>query len=113
MPNQVADGKIAHHFIRIEVNHHFLPKSLISVHVSKASLTSQCPWKGAAQYYTLSADGKKSAKAAWSYPKPPATAERASGPPIARRACFPGFLVASTQSVEVAYLSVIVVDVVN
>ena len=61
--------------IRVEGNHYFPPKSLISAHFSKASQTSQCPWKGTAQYYTLSVDGQKNANAAWYYPNPTPAAE--------------------------------------
>jgi uncharacterized protein (DUF427 family) len=34
-----------------------------------------CPWKGTASYYSLEADGKKSADAVWYYPEPKPEAE--------------------------------------
>jgi uncharacterized protein (DUF427 family) len=53
--------------LRVEGNQYFPPKSLVSAHFSKASLTSQCPWKGTAEYYTVSVDGQKNANAACYY----------------------------------------------
>ncbi|WP_233204659.1 DUF427 domain-containing protein [Cryobacterium sp. Y62] len=51
--------------VRVEGNHYFPPESLNSAYFADASLTSQCPWKGTAKYYTLSVDGPKNANAAW------------------------------------------------
>ena len=43
--------------VRVEGNHYFPPESMNSTYFSSAPMTSQCPWKGTAKYYTLSVGG--------------------------------------------------------
>ncbi|MDJ0349001.1 DUF427 domain-containing protein [Cryobacterium sp. PH29-G1] len=61
--------------VRVEGNHYFPQESLNSAYFSRDSLTSQCPWKGTAKYYTLAVDGQKNVQAAWYYPTPTPAAE--------------------------------------
>lgn len=54
----------------VEGNHYF-PLSAVRDGVLQPSpLTSTCPWKGEASYYTLTVDGQTNADAAWYYPQP-------------------------------------------
>ena len=61
--------------ILVEGNQYFPTESLHSAYFSRTSLTSQCPWKGTAKYYTLSVGGQENANAAWYYPTPTPAAE--------------------------------------
>ena len=54
----------------VEGNHYFPPDSLKTEHFSPAELTTVCPWKGTASYYSLTVDGETVADAAWYYPEP-------------------------------------------
>ena len=45
--------------ILVEGNQYFPTESLNSAYFSRTSLTSQCPWKGTAKYYTLTVDGQE------------------------------------------------------
>ena len=54
----------------VEGNHYFPPDSLKSEHFTPTELTTVCPWKGTASYYSLTADGETAADAAWYYPEP-------------------------------------------
>ena len=49
----------------------FPPSSITSaVTLSSTELTTACPWKGTANYYTLSVDGQEAKDAAWYYKEP-------------------------------------------
>ena len=61
--------------ILVEGNQYFPTESLNSAYFSRTSLTSQCPWKGTAKYYTLTVDGQENVNAAWYYPTPTLAAE--------------------------------------
>ncbi len=52
----------------IEGNHYFPADSLKNEHFEKTDLTSVCPWKGTANYYSVKVDGKTNENAAWYYP---------------------------------------------
>jgi len=55
----------------IEGNIYFPPSSIKDKSILQpSSLTSVCPWKGTAAYYTLNVDGKTYKDAAWYYPEP-------------------------------------------
>jgi len=56
--------------IVIENNHYFPPDSINREFLSESDHRSTCPWKGEAHYYDVTAAGKESKNAAWSYPKP-------------------------------------------
>ena len=54
----------------VEGNHYF-PKSDINIDFFKMnSRQSTCPWKGVANYYDITVDGKTNRGAAWVYPTP-------------------------------------------
>ena len=56
--------------IVIENNHYFPPSSLNLQFFTKSKTTTQCPWKGTANYYTIVVNDEKNADAAWYYPSP-------------------------------------------
>lgn len=58
------------HVETVEGNLYFPPDSLRREHFRPGSMTSTCPWKGEASYYTLAVDGEENADAAWYYPDP-------------------------------------------
>lgn len=63
------------HTIRVEGNQYFPSESLNRELFSDSRVTSQCPWKGLAKYYTITVDGATNADAAWYYPHPSHAAE--------------------------------------
>ncbi len=52
--------------IEVEGNHYFPPDS-------------RCPWKGLANYYTVTVDGEVNEDAAWYYPEPSEAASQIEG----------------------------------
>lgn len=49
-------------------NNHYFPKTALKQEFFKESeLTSVCPWKGKANYYTVEVDGSSNEDAAWTY----------------------------------------------
>lgn len=56
--------------VTVEGNPYFPASSLNQAYVRPSALTSVCPWKGTASYYSLEVDGKSNADAAWYYPTP-------------------------------------------
>ena len=49
----------------------FPPSSIVDKDILvESSLTTSCPWKGVASYYSLNVDGKTLKDAAWYYPTP-------------------------------------------
>ena len=56
--------------IVVEGNHYFPEDSLNKEYFSKSETTSICPWKGTANYYTITVNGKKNNDAAWYYQSP-------------------------------------------
>lgn len=60
----------------VEGNQYFPPESIHRDYFKDSTLTSVCPWKGTASYYTVTVDGNSNHDAAWCYPQPsPAAAE--------------------------------------
>lgn len=59
----------------VEGNHYFPMDSVGQGLLQASSKTTSCPWKGTANYYSLTVDGKTNADAAWYYaePKPAAS----------------------------------------
>jgi uncharacterized protein (DUF427 family) len=52
-------------------NNHYFPLSSVKEGVLQPSeLTSVCPWKGTASYYSVEVDGQVNQDAAWYYPSP-------------------------------------------
>lgn len=65
----------------IEGNHYFPPNS-VKMEYLKADpeFTSQCPWKGTANYYDVVVNGETNQQAAWTYKDPkPGSPEQAGG----------------------------------
>jgi uncharacterized protein (DUF427 family) len=54
----------------VEGNHYFPPDSVRQEFLQPSELTSVCPWKGTASYYTLKVNGLQNEDAAWYYPEP-------------------------------------------
>ena len=58
----------------VEGNHYFPIDSVRSGVLLSSPLTTHCPWKGQASYYTLLVAGEENCDAAWYYPNPSAEA---------------------------------------
>jgi len=58
----------------VEGNHYFPHAAINPDYFTESTATSQCPWKGMANYFDVVVDGKVNAGAAWIYkdPKPAA-----------------------------------------
>lgn len=56
--------------IVVDNNHYFPPSSLTMAHFSASDTTSNCPWKGEANYYNVIVDDKENKDAAWYYASP-------------------------------------------
>lgn len=54
----------------VEGNHYFPAESLNRAYFKPSELTTNCPWKGKASYYSVEVNGKENADAAWYYPEP-------------------------------------------
>lgn len=52
----------------IENNHYFPADSIKKEFFQYSNTTSNCPWKGVANYYSLDVNGKENKDAAWYYP---------------------------------------------
>ena len=63
----------------VEGNHYFPRASLREDVLQESATHTVCRWKGTASYYSLSADGARSADAVWYYPEPKAGAEAVAG----------------------------------
>ena len=56
--------------IKVEGNHYFPRSSVKMDSLQRTDLTTQCHWKGEANYYTVNAAGKELKNAAWTYEAP-------------------------------------------
>lgn len=56
--------------VRLEGHDYFPPEALRRQFLTDSSVTSHCPWKGTAHYYTVTVDGHVNAEAGWYYPSP-------------------------------------------
>lgn len=54
----------------IEGNHYFPADSVNSKFLQKSDTTTMCPWKGTANYYSVTVDGEVNRDAAWFYAEP-------------------------------------------
>jgi uncharacterized protein (DUF427 family) len=62
--------------VKVEGNAYFPLASVDRTLLSDSTLTSVCPWKGTANYYSLTVDGRTNENAVWYYVEPkPAAAE--------------------------------------
>ena len=63
----------------VESNHYFPLSSIDPALLKPSSTTSVCPWKGTANYYTLSAGGSENKDAVWYYAEPKEAAANIKG----------------------------------
>ncbi|MDH3680696.1 MAG: DUF427 domain-containing protein [Acidimicrobiia bacterium] len=54
----------------VEGNHYFPPESVNWDYFSETELTTGCPWKGTASYYTVTVGDRALADVAWTYHEP-------------------------------------------
>lgn len=58
----------------VEGNHYFPREAVDAGVLSDSKTTSVCPWKGTANYHSLTVDGKTNPDAAWYYADPKSAA---------------------------------------
>ena len=63
----------------VEGNHYFPLGSVNDAFLKSSDTTTVCPWKGTANYYTLSVAGAENADAAWYYANPKDAAKEIAG----------------------------------
>lgn len=63
----------------IEGNHYFPMSAVKRSVLIDSDKTTYCPWKGTANYFTLSVNGEENRDAAWYYAKPKDAAEQIVG----------------------------------
>ena len=56
--------------IKVEGNYYFPPADVKKEFLAASELTTFCPWKGKAGYYSLQVDGEENRDAAWYYAEP-------------------------------------------
>ena len=65
--------------IVIEGNHYFPEDSLKKEYFHPSDLTTMCGWKGKANYFSVSVDGKTNKDCAWFYAEPNDAAKKIKG----------------------------------
>ncbi|NRA66991.1 MAG: DUF427 domain-containing protein [Pseudobacteriovorax sp.] len=65
--------------VMVENNHYFPMNSLKKEFFLDSSTTSHCPWKGEANYFTISVGDEKNRDAAWYYLNPKEKAQNIKG----------------------------------
>ena len=63
----------------IEGNHYFPRESVRAEYLVGSDTTSVCPWKGTANYYSLTVDGETNPDAVWYYAEPKPEAVQVAG----------------------------------
>jgi len=63
----------------VEGNHYFPLGSVNETFLKPSDKTTSCPWKGTANYYTLSAGGAENPDAVWYYANPKDAAKEIAG----------------------------------
>jgi uncharacterized protein (DUF427 family) len=63
----------------VEGNHYFPLGSVNDAFLKSSDTSTVCPWKGTANYYTLSVAGAENADAAWYYANPKEAAQQIFG----------------------------------
>ena len=63
----------------VEGNHYFPFDSIKSKFFTKTELTTVCGWKGKANYYSVTVDGKTNKDCAWYYATPNDAASKIKG----------------------------------
>ena len=62
--------------VQLEGNDYFPAESLRLEFLKESATTTVCPWKGTANYYTVTVDGEVNPDAVWYYPNPSARAQQ-------------------------------------
>lgn len=65
--------------VEIEGNQYFPFDSVNASVLVDSNTTSNCPWKGTANYYSLSVDGETNTDAVWVYREPKDAAKEIAG----------------------------------
>lgn len=78
MWNDIVLAK-SEHTVQVEGTHYFPPEALRSEYFEASATTSQCAWKGSAEYYTIVGNGEVNRDAAWTYRNPTTAAEKIRG----------------------------------
>lgn len=63
----------------VEHNHYFPVSSLNREFFEESEKTTVCSWKGTAQYFSVTVDGRTNADAAWFYADPSVKASMVAG----------------------------------
>lgn len=63
----------------VEGNHYFPATAVVREYLKPSDHTTACHWKGAANYYSISVDGKLNQDAAWYYADPKPAASQIKG----------------------------------
>lgn len=63
----------------VEGNHYFPKESIACEYFVDSTKTTVCPWKGTANYFTVSVDGQDNVDAAWYYAEPKDAAKEIRG----------------------------------
>ena len=63
----------------VEGNEYFDPKDVKMEYFTKTEQTTVCGWKGKANYYSLTVNGKTNKDCAWYYAEPNDAAEKIKG----------------------------------
>lgn len=63
----------------VEGNHYFPEDSIREEFFSPTRITTVCPWKGVASYYTVTVADARAANAAWQYRRPSPLARNIKG----------------------------------
>ncbi len=65
--------------IMVEGNHYFPLEAVNEEFLTKSDMTSFCPWKGTASYYSIDSGGERNEDAAFIYREPKEKAEHIRG----------------------------------
>tara|TARA_Y100000780_G_C13646066_1_gene402545 strand:- start:463 stop:741 length:279 start_codon:yes stop_codon:yes gene_type:complete len=63
----------------VEGNHYFPAESIKKEYFHKTETTTMCGWKGMANYYSVTVDGKTNMDCAWYYQNPSDEAQKIKG----------------------------------
>ena len=82
MPKAVWNNRVIARSDRVETvegNAYFPADSVDPAYLRPSSTTSECHWKGTANYYSLVVDGRENTDAAWFYREPKPAAANIKG----------------------------------
>lgn len=65
--------------IVVEGNHYFPPESIKKEFFHSSETKTRCGWKGDANYYSVTVNGKTNEDCAWYYPQPKPAANQIKG----------------------------------